>query len=190
MSDVTRLLEAAASGDRLAAADLLPLIYDELRKLAAARMAQEKPGQTLDATALVHEAYLRLVGPADGGRWQNRGHFFAAAAVAMRRILVESARRKQSEKHGGDRERVELGDHLPDPGPPPDQLLAVDDALTRLEVQDPTAAQLVKLRFHVGLSVQNAGEALGLSRPTAYRLWAYARSWLRCEVEGAAADAP
>jgi RNA polymerase sigma factor (TIGR02999 family) len=184
MADVTRLLDAAAAGDPTAAAALLPLVYDELRQLAAARMAEERPGQTLQATALVHEAYLRLVGGGQPVQWDGRGHFFAAAAEAMRRILIETARRKQAEKHGGGRERVELGDHVPGPGPDPDQLLAVDDALTRLAIDDPTAAELVKLRYYAGLSVEQAGEALGLSRPTAYRLWAYARSWLRCEVGG------
>ena len=187
MSDVTRLLDAAAAGDPKAASELLPLVYDELRKLASARMSEERPGQTLQATDLVHEAYLRLVDTGQTRNWDGRGHFFAAAAEAMRRILVEAARRKQAEKHGGGRERVELGD-LPAPGPDPDKLLAVDEALTRLAVEDPTAADLVKLRYYAGLSVEEAGDALGLSRPTAYRLWAYARSWLRCEVDGALSD--
>ena len=188
MAEVTQILSAIEAGDPRAAAELLPLVYDELRKLAAARMAEEKPGHTLQPTALVHEAYVRLVGGERPQNWDGRGHFFAAAAEAMRRILVESARRKQAEKHGGDRERLELADHLPAPGPAPDQLLAVDEALTRLAADDPTAAELVKLRYYAGLSVEDAGEALGLSRPTAYRLWAYARSWLRCEIEGTGPD--
>src|SRR5262245_13186408 len=183
MADVTQFLNAIEHGDPRAAAELLPLVYDELRKLAAARMADEKPGQTLQPTALVHEAYVRLVGGDEPQDWNGRGHFFAAAAEAMRRILVETARRKQAERHGGNRARVDLGDHLPDTGPAPDQLLAVDEALSRLAADDPTAAELVKLRYYAGLSVEEAGDALGLSRPTAYRLWAYARSWLRCEIE-------
>ncbi|HEY1375926.1 MAG TPA: ECF-type sigma factor [Gemmataceae bacterium] len=188
MADVTQLLTAAEAGDPRAAAQLLPLVYDELRQLAAARLAAEQPGQTLQPTALVHEAYLRLAGGGPAHGWNGRGHFFAAAAEAMRRILVEAARRKKTEKHGGGRRRVELGDHLPAPGPAPDQLLAVDDALGRLGAEDPTAAELVKLRYYAGLSVEEAGDALGLSRATAYRLWAYARSWLRCAVSGGPPD--
>ena len=188
MSDVTRILDAIEAGDPKAAAELLPLVYDELRQLAAARLAEEKPGQTLTATALVHEAYLRLVGREHPQDWNGRGHFFAAAAGAMRRILVEPARRKQTEKHGGGRERVELAEHILAPGPAPDQILAVDEALTRLAADDPTAAELVKLRYYAGLSVEDASEALDLSRPTAYRLWAYARSWLRWEIEVTAQD--
>ena len=188
MSDVTRILSAIERGDPHAASRLLPLVYDELRKLAAARLAEEKPGQTLQPTALVHEAYLRLVassnGPQDDTSWDSRGHFFAAAAEAMRRILIEAARHKRAERYGGGHARVELSDNLQASGPDPDQLLAVDEALERLATDDPTAAQLVKLRYYAGLSVEEAAEALGLSRPTAYRLWAYARSWLRCEVEG------
>jgi len=187
MGDVTQLLTGAEAGDPRAAAQLLPLVYDELRKLAAARLAAEQPGQTLQPTALVHEAYVRLVGGASDG-WNGRGHFFAAAAEAMRRILVEAARRKKSEKGGGHRRRVELGDHLPDPGPAPDELLAVDDALGRLAAEDPTAAEFVKLRYYAGRSVEESGDALGLSRATAYRLWAYARSWLRCAVAGSPPD--
>jgi RNA polymerase sigma factor (TIGR02999 family) len=178
MPDVTRLLDAAAAGDHHAAAELLPLVYDELRKLAAARMAAETPGQTLQATALVHEAYLRLVGPADGLRWDNRGHFFAAAAEAMRRILVEAARRKQTHKAGGDLNRVDLPEDLACPADPPDDLVALDEALTRLERHDPDAARLVKLRYFAGLSHQDAADALGLSRGAADRLWALARAWL------------
>ena len=176
MTDVTRLLGAAAAGDRRAAADLLPAVYAELRKLAAARLAADPAGHTLQPTALVHEAYLRLVGgePADG--WNGRGHFFGAAAEAMRRILVERARRRQADKHGGGRARVELPD-VP-AAAPPDDLLALDEALTRLERHDPAAAALVKLRYFAGLSHQEAAAALGLSRGAADRLWALARAWL------------
>src|SRR5581483_11917116 len=175
--DVTRLLDAAAAGDPAAAAELLPLVYDELRKLAAARLAAERPGQTLQPTALVHEAYLRLVGgePRD---WNGRGHFFAAAAEAMRRILVEAARRKQAEKHGGGRPRVELPADLAAPDGRPDDLVALDEALARLERHDPAAARLVTLRYFGGLSHQEAAAVLGLSRGAADRLWALARAWL------------
>ncbi len=178
MSDVTRLLEAAAAGDRRAATDLLPLVYDELRKLAAARLARERPGQTLDATGVVHEAYLRLVGDQ---RFEGRGHFFAAAAEAMRRILVEAARRKQSPKHGGGRRRVDL-DEAHRVLESSDDLLLLDDALDRLGDEDPTAASVVKLRLFAGLSVEEAADALGLARATAYRHWRFARAWLRCEL--------
>ena len=179
MADVTHLLEAAAAGDRRAAADLLPLVYDELRKLAAARMAAEAVGQTIQPTALVHEAYLRLVGPADGNRWDGRGHFFAAAAEAMRRILVDAALRKRAHKHGGDRRRVELPDVPAAAGGEDDRLLALDAALTRLAAEDPVAARLVELRHFAGLSVKDAAGTLGLSRATAYRHWTYARAWLK-----------
>src|SRR5438093_9816357 len=145
MSDVTRLLDAAAAGDRRAAADLLPLVYDELRQLAAARMAAEAPGHTLQPTALVHEAYLRLIGPADANRWEGRGHFFAAAAEAMRRILVDAARRKRTEKHGGCRHRVDLPDVPAEPEVADEKLLALDAALTRLAAEDPVAARVVEL---------------------------------------------
>jgi RNA polymerase sigma factor (TIGR02999 family) len=180
MSDVTRLLDAAAAGDRQAAADLLPLVYDELRKLAAAHMATELPGHTLDATALVHEAYLRL---ASGGRetsepWANRGHFFAAAAEAMRRILVEAARRRKAAKRGGEARRVELDEHLAVADRPDDDLLALDEALGELERHDPQAARLVKLRYFSGLTHQDAAAALGLTRRAADRIWAVARAWL------------
>ena len=171
MNDVTRILSDLARGDAHAAGKLLPLVYDELRKLAAARMAEEAPGNTLNATALVHEAYLRLVGPADAARWDNRGHFFAAAAEAMRRILVEAARRKRREKHGGGRQRVGL-----------------DAALTRLAAEDPQAAKLVELRHFTGLSVAEAAQALGISPRTADRVWAFARAWLHQELAGTAAD--
>ena len=184
MSDVTRLLDAAVAGDRCAAADLLPLVYDELRKLAAVRMAAESSDQTLQPTALVHEAYLRLVGPADGIRWDNRGHFFAAAAEAMRRILVDNARHKQTRKAGGGRRRLDLDNIEPfveeDDG---DRLLAVDEALRQLEAEDPRKAELAKLRFFAGLTSEQAAAALGVSLSTAEKDWAYARSWLRVAIE-------
>jgi RNA polymerase sigma factor (TIGR02999 family) len=185
MADVTHLLDAAAAGDRKAAADLLPFVYDELRQLAAARMAAESPDQTLQPTALVHEAYLRLIGPADQPRWENRGHFFAAAAEAMRRILVDAARRKQTHKHGGHRRRVELPDVPARPEVADEQLLALDEALTRLAAEDPVAARVVELRHFAGLSIEDAAATLGLSRATAYRHWTYARAWLRDSVSGA-----
>jgi RNA polymerase sigma factor (TIGR02999 family) len=181
MSDVTRILAAIEQGDRHAASQLLPLVYDELRKLAVARMAQESPGQTLQATALVHEAYLRLVGPGDAVKWDNRGHFFAAAAEAMRRILVENARQKRLPKHGGGRRRIDLNEahRLLESS---DDLLEVDEALDRLAAEDGAAAEIVKLRLFSGLSVEEAAEALGLPRATAYRHWSFARAWLRCEL--------
>jgi RNA polymerase sigma factor (TIGR02999 family) len=190
MPDVTRLLDAAAAGDRRAAAELLPLVYDELRKLAAARMSAKAPGHTLDATALVHEAYLRLAREpgAAGPRWAGRGQFFAAAAEAMRRILVESARRKGRLHHRGDRDRVGLDGHDVPVRPPPEEILALDDALTRLAAEHPAAARVVELHFFAGLPVEDAADALGVSRATAYRLWSYARAWLRCAVGGE--DAP
>ncbi|MBY0229180.1 MAG: sigma-70 family RNA polymerase sigma factor [Gemmataceae bacterium] len=181
MADLTRLLDAAAAGDREAAAGLLPLVYDELRRLAAARMASEKPGQTLDATALVHEAYLRLVGDQ---AFDNRGHFFAAAAEAMRRILVEAARRKKREKHGGRMKRVGLDEaDLAAPDPRLD-LVALDEALTRLAAEDAQAARLVELRHFAGLPIPDAASALGVSPRTADRLWAYARAWLHRDLAG------
>lgn len=187
MSDVTHLLDAAVAGDRQAAADLLPLIYAELRQLAALRLAQEKPGQTLQATALVHEAYLRLVGSGDKFRWDSRGHFFAAAAEAMRRILVDTARRKQSEKRGGDRARMPLDAAAL--GATIDEsravdLLALDDALTQFEAEEPIKARLVKLRFFAGLSLEDAARALEISPATAKRYWVYARSWLYGKMNG------
>jgi RNA polymerase sigma factor (TIGR02999 family) len=183
MPDVTRLLEAANRGDRRAAADLLPVVYDELRKLAAAKLAREPAGLTLDATALVHEAYLRLVGDQ---QFDGRAHFLAAAAEAMRRILIDLARRKLTEKHGGDRRRLDL-DAVEPIGPTrADDLLALDEALTRLAAEDPVKARLVTLRYFAGLSVQEAADALGLSRATADRYWAYARTWLYCELRGPA----
>jgi RNA polymerase sigma factor (TIGR02999 family) len=182
MSDVTQILNAIDAGDPHAADRLLPLVYEELRHLAAQKLAHEKPGQTLEATALVHEAYLRLIGdqPAAQARdqWNTRGHFFAAAAEAMRRILVEQARRKQADKHGGGRLRVDLPEDLAAPEVRSDELVALDEALTRLEGHDPDAARLVKLRYFAGLSHQEAAEALGVSRGAADRLWALARAWL------------
>jgi RNA polymerase sigma factor (TIGR02999 family) len=179
MPKVTRLLDAAAAGDRGAAADLLPLVYDELRALAAQKLAQETPGQTLQPTALVHEAYLRLVGDQ---QFDDRGHFFAASAEAMRRILVDSARRKKAVKHGGDIQRVNLDDQDLPVRPPPDEIIALDDALTRLTEEDPEAARIVQLHFFAGLSIDQIAEALGVSRATAYRQWSYARAWLRCAI--------
>lgn len=178
MADVTQILSAVAAGDPKAAAELLPLVYDELRKLAAARMATEKPGQTLQATALVHEAYLRLVGPDPGQPWNGRGHFFAAAAEAMRRILVDAARHKGRAKRGGDLARVELTDAAARAEAAPDELLTVDEAIGRLTAEDPAAAELVKLRYYAGLSVEEAATALGMARSTAYEHWAYGRAWL------------
>jgi RNA polymerase sigma factor (TIGR02999 family) len=177
MTDVTRLLDAAAAGDAQAAADLLPAVYAELRALAAARLAGEKAGHTLQPTALVHEAYLRLVGGAQPQHWNGRGHFFAAAAEAMRRILVESARRKLTDRAGGRLERVAFPDGLV-ASARPEELLALDEALVEFERHDPDAARLVKLRYFAGLSHQEAATALGLSRREADRLWALARAWL------------
>jgi RNA polymerase sigma factor (TIGR02999 family) len=178
MSEVTRILSAIEQGDTHAAEQLLPLVYDELRTLAAQKLAQEKPGQTLQATALVHEAYLRLVGAENAQPWGNRGHFFAAAAEAMRRILVENVRRKRRRKHGGDRKRVELDEVQRHVKPPGDDVLAVDEALQALEQVDAPVAALVKLHFFAGLPLEEAARALGLSERTAYRDWAYARAWL------------
>ena len=184
MNDVTRVLSAAEGGDPQAAEQLLPLVYDELRRLAAHRLAQEKPGQTLQATALVHEAYLSLVGPADERRWRDRGHFFAAAAEAMRHILVDNARRKRRAKHGGDRRRVSLDEAAPALPAEAEDLLALDEALTRLAAEDAEAAAVVQLRYFAGLSIEEAAESLGMSRATAYRQWTYARAWLLEEMVG------
>jgi len=184
MPDVTVLLDAAAAGDRKAAADLLPLVYDELRKLAAARMADESPDQTLQPTALVHEAYLRLIGPADAARWENRGHFFAAAAEAMRRILVDQARRKKTTRHGGGLVRQDLEPDLAPAPQPREDLIALDRALDQLAAEDPVKAELVKLRYFAGFTLAEAAEALGMSERTAGRHWTYARAWLRRAVEG------
>jgi RNA polymerase sigma factor (TIGR02999 family) len=189
MPDVTRLLDAAAAGDPQAAGQLLPLVYDELRRLAAQRLAHERPGQTLQATALVHEAYLRLVANPGGSgeedvRWNSRGHFFAAAAEAMRRILVESARRRRAAKHGGGQVRLELEDDLLATAEPREDLLALDEALTKLAATNRPAADLVQLRYFAGLTLPEAAEAMDMAPRTAGRLWAYARAWLRREVEG------
>ena len=178
MADVTQILNDIEQGDPHAAEQLLPLVYGELRKLAAEKMAQERAGQTLQATALVHEAYVRLVDVDRPQHWNSRGHFFAAAAEAMRRILVEQARRKQAGKHGGGRLHVDLPADLAAPESRSDDLVALDEALSRLERHDPDAARLVKLRYFAGLSHQEAAEALGISRGTADRLWALARAWL------------
>jgi RNA polymerase sigma factor (TIGR02999 family) len=188
LNEVTRILSDLAQGDAHAAGQLLPLVYDELRKLAAARMAEEAPGNTLDATALVHEAYLRLVGPADAARWDSRGHFFAAAAQAMRRILVEAARRKRRARHGGDRQRLPLGAAQPAAPDARHDLVALDAALTRLAAEDPQAARLVELRHFTGLSVAEAARALGIAPRTADRVWSFARAWLHRELTDTAAD--
>jgi RNA polymerase sigma factor (TIGR02999 family) len=184
VSEITQILDAIAGGDPHAAGQLLPLVYDELRRLAADRLAREAPGQTLEPTALVHEAYLRLVGPADAPRWRDRGHFFAAAAQAMRHILVDIARRKRRARHGGDRRRVELDDALPAPPSAEEELLALDEALTRLAGEDPEAAAVVQLRYFAGLSVEEAANSLGISRAAAYRHWTFARAWLLHELAG------
>jgi RNA polymerase sigma factor (TIGR02999 family) len=184
MSDVTRILDALDHGDPHAASQLLPLVYDELRRLASRRLAQERPGLTLQPTALVHEAYLRLVGGEKGRPWDGRGHFFAAAAEAMRRILVENARRKERRKHGGGHHRVPLADVEAAAPALSDDLLALDEALARLAEEDPVKARLVELRFFAGLSVEDAAACLGISRATADRYWAYARAWLYARVRG------
>jgi RNA polymerase sigma factor (TIGR02999 family) len=187
MSDVTHILSAIEQGDPHAAEQLLPLVYDELRKLAAAKMAQEKAGQTLEATALVHEAYLRLVGGEQTQPWNSRGHFFAAAAEAMRRILVDNARRKQSQKRGGDRVRLDLDQLAAATSERRDDVLDIDAALVGLAKADPQAAELVKLRYFAGLSIPQAAAALGISPRSADFLWAYARAWL---LRSLGADAP
>jgi RNA polymerase sigma factor (TIGR02999 family) len=184
MSDVTRILSAVERGDAQAAEQLLPLVYDELRKLAAQKLACEAPGQTLQATALVHEAYLRLVDTEKVRRWDSRGHFFAAAAEAMRRILVDNARRKRRPKHGGDLRRIDLdGSALIEDVPPSDDLIALDEALTKLAAEEPVKAKLVQLRYFAGLTVPQAAELLGLSTATAERYWTYARTWLYCALK-------
>jgi RNA polymerase sigma factor (TIGR02999 family) len=188
MSDVTRILNAIEQGDPQAAEQLLPLVYDELRKLAAQKVAQEAPGQTLQATALVHEAYVRLVDVGHAQHWNSRGHFFAAAAEAMRRILVENARRKRRVKHGGGRQRIELDEACPVVKPPADDLIALDEALTRLAERDPLRAELVKLRFFAGLTMPEAAQALGLSLATAERHWTFVRVWLYTELTGGEAQ--
>jgi len=184
MGDVTRILSAIEQGDLSAAEQLLPLVYDELRQLAAQRLAHEQPGQTLQATALVHEAYLRLVGGEQTQDWDGRRHFFAAAAEAMRRILIDRARHKQTRKAGGGRRRLDLDDIEPalEEGNG-DRLLALDEALRQLEAEDPRKAELVKLRFFAGLTAEQAAAALGVSTSTAEKDWAYARSWLRVAID-------
>jgi RNA polymerase sigma factor (TIGR02999 family) len=179
MGEVTRILSAIEEGNPCAADELLPLVYDELRRLAAQRLAQEKPGQTLQATALVHEAYLRLVDVEKAQQWDSRGHFFAAAAEAMRRILVDHARRKKTRKHGGGWQRVELAAADLPIRETPEEVLALDEALTRFADKDPPAAAVVKLHFFAGLSIEEAATMLGISRAAAYRHWTYARAWLR-----------
>lgn len=184
MNDVTRLLHAAAAGDEEAAADLLPIVYNELRRLAAARLASENPGQTLQATALVHETYLRLVRADPDRRWDSRRHFFGAAAEAMRRILVEAARRKRAEKRGGGLARHDAT-QLPIAAPePPEDLIALDEALTRFAAIEPAKAELVKLRYFAGLTIEEAAAALGISPATAKRHWNYSRAWLFGQLTG------
>jgi RNA polymerase sigma factor (TIGR02999 family) len=183
MNDVTRVLNAIEQGDPHAAEQLLPLVYDELRKLAARKMAQEGPGQTLQGTALVHEAYLRLVEVDKVQRWNSRGHFFAAAAEAMRRILIESARKKCTDKHGGAHRRVELAEaEVPAPEGA-ERWLLLDDALSRLAEEDAAAAEVAKLRLFAGLSADEAAELLGISRASAFRHWTYARAWLQARLQ-------
>ena len=187
MSEVTQILSAIEQGDPQAAGELLPLVYEELRLLARQRLAREAPGQTLQATALVHEAYLRLVASRDASaprekHWHGRGHFFAAAAEAMRRILVDNARRKKAEKHAGGRHRIELADVEVACAATAEELLLLDDALVVLAGEDAAAADLAKLRLFAGLSVEQAGEALGISRASAFRHWTYARAWLHAQL--------
>ena len=182
MSDVTQILSAIEQGDQKASEQLLPLVYEELRKLAAQRMAQENPGQTLQATALVHDAYIRLVDVEKIQHWDSRGHFFAAAAEAMRRILVENAKRKQRLRHGGGYERLELDDAEVIASVPAEELLVLDEALTRLESSNPVKAKLVKLRYFAGFTLEDAADLLGVSRATATRYWAFARAWLFAEI--------
>ena len=190
MSEVTRILSAIEHGDPHAAEQLLPLVYEELRKLAAQKLAQERPGQTLQATALVHDAYLRLVEVNEVQHWDSRGHFFAAAAEAMRRILIDNARRKRRPKHGGDRRRVDLDAAASVAEAPTDDLLALDEALTKLAAEEPIKAKLVTLRLFAGLSVPEAAKVLGLATRTAERYWTYARVWLYAELNdpGPASD--
>jgi RNA polymerase sigma factor (TIGR02999 family) len=185
MNEVTQILSAIVQGDSRAAGQLLPLVYDELRKLAAQRLAREKPGQTLQATALVHDAYLRLVGTQDPG-WDSRGHFFAAAAEAMRRILVDNARRKRSIKHGGGLKRQGLDTIEVEASfeARPEDLIALDEAILKLQAEAPVVARLVELRYFAGLSEEEAARILEISRPTAYRYWRYAKAWLLGEIQG------
>jgi RNA polymerase sigma factor (TIGR02999 family) len=189
MNEVTRILSAIEHGDVRAAEHLLPLVYNELRKLAAQRLAREKPGQTLQATALVHEAYVRLVEVDESNHWDSRGHFFAAAAEAMRRILVDQARRKRRPKHGGDRRRIDFDDALSVCPEANDDVLEIDEALERLAREEPKKAELVKLHFFAGLPLEQAGAMLGISERTAKRHWAYARAWLYAAVRDGPAAA-
>ena len=184
MGEVTRILSAIEEGDSQAADQLLPLVYDELRKLAAQRMSQEDPGQTLQATALVHEAYVRLVDVEKAQHWNSRGHFFGAAAEAMRRIVVERARRKLSPRHGGDRQRVDINESWSAGHVPAEEIVALNDALERLAEVNPAKAELVKLRFFGGMTIPEAARSLGISHATAERHWNYARTWLYCELSG------
>jgi RNA polymerase sigma factor (TIGR02999 family) len=188
MNDVSQILSRIESGDSTASEQLLPLVYDELRRLAAAKLAHEKPGQTLQATALVHEAYLRLVGSAEGAKWDGRHHFFAAAAEAMRRILVENARHKRSQRAGRNWQRVELSEIEPAVPEPIVDVLALSEALEKLEARDTRKAALVKLRYFVGLTNQEAADALGISSSTADNDWAYAKSWLKLQLNRNASD--
>jgi RNA polymerase sigma factor (TIGR02999 family) len=190
MSEVTRILSAIEKGEPQAAGQLLPILYDELRELAAAKLARERPGQTLQATALVHEAYLRLVDTEKDQHWDSRGHFFAAAAEAMRRILVENARRKRSSKRGGAQARHDLDEVQLAAAEPSEDLVALDEALDKLAAKDPLKAELVKLRHFAGLTVEEAARALGISVTTANRYWAYARAWLHQEISGEAGPGP
>jgi len=187
MTEVTRILSRIEQGDPHAAEQLLPLVYDELRRLAAQKLANEKPGQTLQATALVHEAYVRLVDLDKAQHWNSRGHFFAAVAEAMRRILVERARRKKRRRHGGEWQRVDLDEADAVCLLPPDELLSLHEALNRFAELDPAAADLVKVHCFAGLSVEDAGIALGMSRTTAYRHWTFARAWLFSQLGGESA---
>jgi RNA polymerase sigma factor (TIGR02999 family) len=182
MTEVTRILQQIERGEAVAAEKLLPLVYDELRRLAAERLKYEARGQTLQATALVHEAWLRLVGTSEPRSWDNRGHFFGAAAEAMRRILVESARRKKRVKHGGGRQRVDWENVASLAEEPSEELVALDEALSRLEAEDPPKARLVKLRFFAGLTMPEIADVMGISLATAERYWTYARTWLYAEL--------
>ena len=188
MSDVTRILSQIESGDSSAAEQLLPLVYDELRKLAAVRLAQEKPGQTLQATALVHDAYIRLVDVEKAQHWNSRGHFFSAAAEAMRRVLVEKARKKHALIRGGDRKKLDL--NLVEPTGPrvSEDVIALNDALEKLEKKDQVKAELIKLRYFAGLTVEQSAEIVGISPATAHRYWNYARAWLHQEITGKEED--
>jgi RNA polymerase sigma factor (TIGR02999 family) len=190
MSDVTQILNAIAEGDRAAAAQLLPLVYEELRRLAGQKMAGEKPGQTFQPTALVHEAYLRLVGTGEESRWDSRGHFFAAAAEAMRRILIENARRKRSRKHGGGLRRHDAEQVLLEAPEPSEDLLVLDEALNKLTEKEPLKVELVKLRYFAGMTLEEAAGVLGISTATAKRWWTYTRAWLYQEMTREAAPPP